>query len=588
MKPRRVADLPPDEVERILAQFRDHALFCRESLKIRDKQGRPVWFHESPANTKVSEAVALQEARSEPVRVVVLKARQVHNTAGCATHIFKRTAFLPGQQAMVFGDTYRAATNIWGYLDQYDEAYQEHPFRGIVKPKTVSRLEPTMSSPGRLKWAKGHWIETNTAKNIKAGRSPSLRHLLLSEYAFYADAAKLMTGLLQAVPEDPYTTIFVESTANGMGGPFYELCQRAMNPNTAGGWIFVFFAWWEHPEYVRALPMPGNRFQDSLTREERDLQAAHNLTLAQLAWRRWAIAEKCEGNLDRFHQEYPSTPEEAFLTSGRPRFDAVSLARMPIVRDPLAGELERVRVGTQEQVHFMPHADGTGSLRIWKRPSKGKQYVIGGDSAEGIDVGDELGTSDPDYAVAEVFERETGDQVACLRERLTPATFGAYLYDLGWLYNWAFLVIEAGGAGLGTIEELLRLDYPIGQIYQRRRMADDRHTPSLQELGFRTTATTKPQLISTLDRALRESAIFIRDPITLQECRTFVFKPNGRQEGQQGCHDDCVIGVALAVLGIMVAPSAKPKRPHEQPAVSRYGQRPPPAARGQLVRVGRR
>ena len=581
MKPRRAPEPPsPDEVERILAGFRDHEDFCRQSLTIRNKVGQTVPLQLTPAQVALTEAVGRQQREGVPVRVVILKARQVHMSVGSCSHVFKRTAFLPGQQSMIFGDRHKSAKNLWGYCDQFERSYKS--YHGIRKLQLKRHIQDQ-----RLEWDGGSFVEVASAETVTSGRSYSIRHLLLSEYAYYRDAAKLMTGIMQSVPDDSDTTIIVESTANGIGGPFYDLWQRATDPNAKSGWATIFFAWWEHPEYVRALPMPGNRFQDSLTREEQDLQAAHNLTLAQLAWRRWAIAEKCEGNLDRFHQEYPSTPEEAFLTSGRPRFDAVSLARMPIVRDPLAGELERVRVGTQEQVHFMPHADGTGSLRIWKRPSKGRQYVIGGDSAEGIDVGDELGTSDPDYAVAEVFERETGDQVACLRERLTPATFGAYLYDLGWLYNWAFLVIEAGGAGLGTIEELLRLGYPIGQIYQRRRMADDRHTPSLQELGFRTTATTKPQLISTLDRALRESAIFIRDPITLQECRTFVYKPNGRQEGQQGCHDDCVIGVALAVLGIMVAPRQKPSSPYEERPVVRYGQQLRPPERGRLVRIGR-
>ena len=41
----------------------------------------------------------------------------------------------------------------------------------------------------------------------------------------------------------------------------------------------------------------------------------------QLKWRRWCINNNCNGDVEQFHQEYPSTPEEAFIASGRPRFN---------------------------------------------------------------------------------------------------------------------------------------------------------------------------------------------------------------------------------------------------------------------------
>ena len=40
-----------------------------------------------------------------------------------------------------------------------------------------------------------------------------------------------------------------------------------------------------------------------------------------MAWRRHRIATRYGGDIELFHQEMPSTPEEAFLVSGRPVFD---------------------------------------------------------------------------------------------------------------------------------------------------------------------------------------------------------------------------------------------------------------------------
>jgi hypothetical protein len=568
--------LTPDQAAEFHRQWHDHERWCRETIQIRDKQGITVPVALTPAQVKLTEAIYQQESEEKPVRIVVLKARQIHMSVGCSTHMFKRVAFSAGQQGMVFGDTYKAAKNIFGYLDQFDQSYL--PYLGkVLKPETLSRVAPSMTTPGRLKWDRDNWIETNTARNVAAGRSYSIRHLHLSEYGFYQDAAALMTGLLQCVPDDEGTTIIVESTANGVGGPFYELWNRATDPGRQTDWLAVFFAWWEHPEYSRPLEVGVGSFENSLTREEQDLRRAHRLTLEQLNWRRWAIENKCEGSTDRFHQEYPSTPEEAFLTSGRPRFDMVSLGRMPIIRDPLAGELEVVTVGTRPQVQFLPREDGKGALQVWKRPREGGLYVIGADSAEGIDANEQLGgAADPDFSSAQVLDQDTGEQVAHLRARLEPSPFGQYLVDLGRWYNWAFLIPESNSSGLALIEELLRQQWPIGLLYQRQRMADDRRAPTLQQLGFRTTTVTKPQLISVLDRGIRDASVVVRDALTLQELRTFVYKAKGKQEAQDGCHDDTVIALALATLGLSAAPRDRRMRtdrpePRFADVPTRYG-----------------
>ena len=554
----------PETARQAVIGCREHVDFCRRSLTIRDKSGQVVPLELTPSQIKLTEAIRSQERRGVPVRVVVLKARQIHMSVGCCSHIWKRVAFLPGQQAMVFGDLYRSAANLWGYLDHFTEAYR--PYHGLKQLPLKRRVRDR-----RLEWEGRSWIDVASADSVTSGRSYSIRHLLLSEYAFYRDTGSLMTGIMQSVPDDPLTTVLIESTANGIGGGFYDLWQRACDPSSESGWVAVFFGWHEHPEYVREVSDP-EKFEASLTDEEHGLRQRFGLSLEQLAWRRWAIEAKCEGSLERFRQEYPATPEEAFVTSGRPRFCLVSLGRQQAQRDVPAGYLETVRVGTREQVQFVPRADGHGPLRIWRKPEQGREYVIGADTAEGIDAGADRGFSDPDYSVAQVLDRDTGEQVAVFRDRVTPSVFGEWLCALGQFYHWAYLVPEANGSGIATIEEILRRQYPGDRIYSRERLADDRRSARLEEIGFRTTSVSKPQLVSLLDRAILEQAITIYDPITLQECRTFVYKPNGRQEAQEGCHDDCVIALALAVLGIQTAP--RRRKWDQRPAIQEYGRRP--------------
>jgi hypothetical protein len=87
----------------------------------------------------------------------------------------------------------------------------------------------------------------------------------------------------------------------------------------------------------------------------------------------------------------------------------------------------------------------------------------------------------------------------------------------------------------------------------------------MQDIGFETTVQTREWLVSAADETIRNLGITIMSPVALQECRTFVIKPNGKKEHQAGCHDDCVLALALATIGLRSAPKqpyveAPPKR----------------------------
>jgi hypothetical protein len=150
-----------------------------------------------------------------------------------------------------------------------------------------------------------------------------------------------------------------------------------------------------------------------------------------------------------------------------------------------------------------------------------------------------------------VGDDETGETVAVLRERLTPHAFAEYVAALGRWYNNAFLTPEANE--LGFIEALVS-QYPVEHIYVRDRDADDRRVPTVHELGWYETGPSRLQLISTLDGALREMSVVVRDATTLDELFSFVYKTSGRAEHEVGCHDDCVFALALRVMGRLRKP----------------------------------
>jgi hypothetical protein len=197
---------------------------------------------------------------------------------------------------------------------------------------------------------------------VDIGRSAPYNWAHLSEAAFYRDMGTLMTGLMQRIPNSRDSGLIIESTANGMGGDFYDLCQRAMDPRRAGGWEFVFFGWWEHPEY-RRTPEPGFK----LTRDELAELQKYNLQVDQIAWRRWQIETACEGKIERFRQEQPGNPQEAFQSSGRTIFDMQAVARMPEIRGAPRGRLEVIEAGLEKRVQFRQSEDGRGELVVYHK-----------------------------------------------------------------------------------------------------------------------------------------------------------------------------------------------------------------------------
>lgn len=550
--------------------FSSHEKFCSH-LQIRNKEGVTVPYKISPAGLKLNRSIRKQEQDGLPIRQVVLKASQVWMTSAASAEIFRRIPFFPGRRALVLADSEMHADLIFEYFRQYMDSYAEKPF-GAEFQSAVKLPDLIKDTERWLRWANDSSALVGTAYNVDIGRSAPYNWALLSEAAFYRDLGTLMTGLMQRIPRSADSGVIVESTANGMGGDFYDLCQLAMDPRRATGWAFVFFGWWEHPEN-RLKAEPGFK----LMRDELAELAKHNLHVDQIAWRRWMIETACEGKVDRFKQEHPSDPGEAFTSSGRTIFDMAAVNRMRPIHAAPRGRLELVDAGMEKRIQFVQSEDGRGELVIFKQPRKGGRYCIGIDHAEGIDPKAKkgAGNSDPDYCSATVIDADTGEQVAALKERYEPTPWADRIYWLGKFYNWAFLTPEQKAVGKAVIGALLtatadRQGYPLELIYSKQRDPSDRRTPLLQELGFDTNTVFRPVLISGLDRAIREGAIQLHDPETIQELRQFVRKPNGREEGVE--HDDTVFSAALAIEGLPYAIKAFSYREEPQWKPVKYGQ----------------
>lgn len=297
--------LNPQEYRQLITAFRDHRRFAHESLRIVDKSGAAIPMTLQPAQVKLMKAIEKQRNAGVPVRICYLKAGQVMVSSGTAAQNFHFTPFFPGRHCLAVADTEDHTKLVFRY---YKDFYQNYvPFTGGIEGAAITLPEIENDRDDTLKWTNGSYIKCVTGANVHAGRSNPWQSLQISEYGFMPHGQIFLDGTLPRVPNHPETMVIIESTAFGEGGPFYDLCQRVQNPQTAGGWQFLFFAWHEHPEYSEEVPEHEKyAFQRDLSRDELDEQKRHNLTLAQLYWRRNRISDMCQGKVETFRQEMPA------------------------------------------------------------------------------------------------------------------------------------------------------------------------------------------------------------------------------------------------------------------------------------------
>ena len=95
---------------------------------------------------------------------------------------------------------------------------------------------------------------------------------------------------------------------------------------------------------------------------------------------------------------------------------------------------------------YIIEAMDDGELQVWTRPISNRDYRIGADVSEGIDVG-----RDTDWSVAVVLDAITMEEVALLRVKIDPDLFAWQLASLGKWYNKAKLLVERNNHGLVTL-----------------------------------------------------------------------------------------------------------------------------------------
>lgn len=550
-------------LERLRTQWPFWAEHCAQIV---NTAGKVVPLIPKPAQLRVWEAAKRQMDTGQPVRLLVPKARKEGVSTFAVSHLVQRItqwenhrAISIAQDSKTAGEFLEMATRIYGNLP-------ESPEWPSLKPPIANRsrkAELALGNPARVAQSTGDFginssLIADTANEVGAGRGFTFHSVHGSEVAMWGDIERKLVAVLNAVPEDPGTFVILESTSQGFNY-WRKLCMAAVNGEN--DFELVFLPWFEEPQYVRAFLSEQERgeFIDTIGagpygEEEPELIEVFGCTPEQLNWRRWKIANAANGDLDFFHQEFPATLDQSFLSTGRTVFSQTFVARMvkqvetcPL---PIEGTLTpqsfreyRAMHGTVRVPLEPTWEPGGGPWRVWQLPDPEAQYVIGGDPAGD----DSLDKDERAMHAGVVINHRTREQVAEIEMQGDTDEFALQLYLAALFYNRATLAVETTGSWGAPILRRIRKDWMYQFVYKRKRLGVGTDSTS-DELGFDTNRTTKGFLIDAGREMLREGTHGIRSRQLARQFTTYVLDGKTKYGPSPGERADLLMAYLIAHL----------------------------------------
>lgn len=552
----------------------------------------------------------------EPIRLVLLKARQWGGSTTTQLYMAWLQFFhRQGLNSLIIAHQGAATDEI---RDMFDRMLKSYPVEFLYPPGSqFSPDEPKLVSVGRS--GSTHRVPQRNCK-IKIGTAQSPDGCRGGDYSLvHLSEVGLWVKTDGKSPEDvvrsacsgvllrPLTMIVMESTANGTGNFFHQEYTAAADPDTPSQFRALFIPWFFIEQY--SLPFASDDERRSFARWLYDNRNATSAPSereqpGRYLWWLWQskgatleainyyIRERAgKGDHAAMAAEYPSDDIEAFVHSGRMVFDRYLVERFrPACRPPkFTGEVVgRADDGPAAFEDLRFAEDRQGAFCIWNGPEVDDEFDVSDRYLVVVDIGGRSHKSDfsvivvfdrldmmdgqPPCVVAQWYGHDDIDRIAWRAARIAA------------FYNDALLVIESNT--LETHDRDRRLEggdqsqYILNQIaplyrnlYFRRQSEDEIRQGLPRKYGFHTNVATKPMIISTLVKVVRERLYVERDARCVNEFLDYEQKPNGSYGAITGKHDDLLMTRAIGLhicFYEMQTPRLLPRRRTQPP----YNNRP--------------
>lgn len=444
-------------------------------------------------------------------RRVILKPRQAFISTGIQAKNFKDFNNIPGTRVLVVVQSDETRDLFMGQIRQWAEQLDIFGRRPKYDIDKTGMLE--------IKSMQCAYVIVTAGAKF-GGRGGNFNRVHLSEVDFWqGNPHELMRGILPALTQN--AEVDIESTADLADGVLHDYYTSAKNGENE--WQAVFWRWFDNPEYRRDVPLD---FKPTL--EEIELKNKHNLSLEQIAWRRWMQSEMRnaakggQGIKASFVKEYPEDDIRPFIAGGDQVLDEDALLKFSNIVIPFLAEHE--------------------GWRFWRGPDSAVPYALGGDPSEGKN----------DYTAMHIFDAKSREQVGVYREKVDPAQAAKAAHEAGRMFNNALIAIETPGVGTRVNDRLLdQYNYPNLYYYYNDITGEFSTDP-----GWPENVKTRNIIMDTIQEWTRILGYRIYDEQTLRELASLTWRKVGnmkraRAEAGVGAHDDLVfaLGITLMICG---------------------------------------
>ena len=539
----------------------DFELFAQTCLKIKSERGDIVPLEFNSAQKKVIQKIKdkykvkritidLVARVDFMLRFIILKARQQGISTLVQAFIFWVLYLLENQKALTMGHKTDASNNLF---DMYSRYYKYLPkeLKRTLKKDNEKKIQ-------YLKTQSENKIDTAGAGEI--GRSDTLQFIHATEVAFYPDQKVTFGGLMQGAKLAK--AHFIESTAKG-----YNLFRDKWIDAERGSSVYtpIFLSWLDFPEYIEQALLVGqierlegedlerfkkdigNTWYNAYEGEEQLLIDKYGASIEQLQWRRYAIDNLCEKDINLFHQEYPRDPDEAFVSSGKPVFPQNKVqANFANSKQPLKiGDL----IFTDREAGKVEFVENSrGFIKIWTEPEEIDgiyRFASGCDVAEGLEQGD--------YSSFDVIDRVSHETHLSWHGHIDADLLGEEIYKVYLFLNKdCYFAIEKNNHGLTTLVKAFELGVP---LYSKESFNKGYEQRSGSDFGHVTSSKSKKILVDTMIEWIRDDLFTDYDPDFWKECMTFVRNPRGQTQAEGKDSDPGIKNFDDRVIsrGLMIA-----------------------------------
>ena len=562
----------------------DFAFWAAVFVYIKRKGGgEDVLFRLSRPQRRFVERLERLRKAGKPIRIVLLKARQWGGSTVSQLYMaWLQLVHKVGLNSLIIAHQGAGSDEI---KDMFDRMIKAYPVEMLHKlGEAYDANEPKLVGVGKSGSIyrvpqRNCKIKIGTAERPDSCRGGDYNLVHLSEVGLWkATEGKkpedIVRSACSGVLYRPYTMIVYESTANGTGNFFqreYDMASKGKSQFEA-----MFVSWFDIEIYSTpvddilsfAANLYDNRNNDNVA-SSREESGKYLWWLwekgATLEAIHWYILERAKYNEHAsMASEYPSDDVEAFVHSGTMVFDKYKVeAFKKYCKEPrFVGDVYAdADEGKNALKNLRFVEDRQGVLWIWEKPEIDEDEKVTDRYLTVVDVGGR--SSKADWSVIVVFDRlfmaEGG------RPAVVAQWYGHCDIDLlAWkaaqiaaFYDNSLLVIESNtlethdkerdvdGDQSQFILNQIKGVYP--NLYARKQSEEDILQGLPTKYGFHTNVATKPMVISTLVKVIRENLYVERDARCLDEYLTYEKKPNGAYGAIIGKHDDLLMTRAIGL-----------------------------------------